>query len=119
MNGAGDGDGDVKMEENEGKEKVVLMWGYLPGALPQRSPLLSPTIVRPAGASSDYSWRDAFGGGCGFAMAISGALFHLCVGLFLASGNLSFWDSKFLPCFSIGFWEGCCFFQCVCVLFGC
>lgn len=90
MNGDGDGDGDVKMEENEGKEKVVLMWGYLPGALPQRSPLLSPTIVRPAGDSSDHSWRDVFGGGCGFAMAISGALFHLCVGLFLASGNLSF-----------------------------
>ena len=88
MNGDGDGDGDVKMEENEGKEKVVLMWGYLPGALPQRSPLLSPTVVRPAGASSsDYSWRDVFGGGCGFAMAISGALFYLCVGLFLASGN--------------------------------
>ncbi|KAK9913604.1 hypothetical protein M0R45_037415 [Rubus argutus] len=71
MNGDGDGDGDVKMEENDGKEKVVLMWGYLPGALPQRSPLLSPTIVRPAGPSSDYSWRDVFGGGCGFAMAIS------------------------------------------------
>ncbi|XP_061996201.1 ultraviolet-B receptor UVR8-like [Rosa rugosa] len=60
--------GDVNMEEGGGGEKGVLMWGYLPGALPQRSPLLSPTVVRPGG---DYSWRDVFGGGCGFAMAIS------------------------------------------------
>ncbi|XP_004307465.1 PREDICTED: ultraviolet-B receptor UVR8 [Fragaria vesca subsp. vesca] len=61
--------GDVRMEEgDDGGEKVVFMWGYLPGALPQRSPLLSPTVVRPGG---DYQWRDVFGGGCGFAMAIS------------------------------------------------
>lgn len=63
------------MEEgDDGGEKVVFMWGYLPGALPQRSPLLSPTVVRPGG---DYQWRDVFGGGCGFAMAISGARFYL------------------------------------------
>ncbi|KAI6706141.1 hypothetical protein NL676_009103 [Syzygium grande] len=43
------------------------MWAYLPGALPQRAPLLSPVPVRTAAAA----WRDVCGGGCGFAMAIS------------------------------------------------
>ena len=54
------------------KERSVYEWGYLPGALPQRTPLLSPVLARvPA---PGYSWRDVCGGGCGFAMAISGAL---------------------------------------------
>lgn len=73
MNGdGGDGDEEVKMEEQEATQtqRVVYMWGYLPGALPQRSPLLSPTTVRlPPNA---YTWMDVSGGGCGFAMAISG-----------------------------------------------
>ncbi|XP_077217335.1 PH, RCC1 and FYVE domains-containing protein 1-like isoform X2 [Tasmannia lanceolata] len=55
----------------EGKEKVVFMWGYLPGVSPQRSPVLFPTVVPfPASLPGD-SWKDACGGGCGFAMAIS------------------------------------------------
>ncbi|XP_052172883.1 ultraviolet-B receptor UVR8-like isoform X3 [Diospyros lotus] len=64
MNGSG-------KEENMEKanEAVVLMWGYLPGASPQRSPLLSPASVR-FPATGD-SWKDVCGGGCGFAMAIS------------------------------------------------
>ncbi|XP_007026937.2 PREDICTED: ultraviolet-B receptor UVR8 isoform X2 [Theobroma cacao] len=57
----------VKMEEC--KEMAVYMWGYLPGASPEKSPMLSPVPVRlPTSASS---WKDVCGGGCGFAMAIS------------------------------------------------
>ncbi|KAF3433649.1 hypothetical protein FNV43_RR24752 [Rhamnella rubrinervis] len=59
---------EVKMEEKVTTERLVYMWGYLPGALPQRSPLQSPTVVR---TPATYSWRDICGGGCGFAMAIS------------------------------------------------
>lgn len=54
------------------KEKLVYMWGYLPGALPQRTPLLTPVPVRVPASCCD--WRDVCGGGCGFAMAISGAV---------------------------------------------
>ncbi|KAH1094748.1 hypothetical protein GYH30_040158 [Glycine max] len=46
------------------------MWGYLPGSLPQRMPLLMLVLVRVP--PSGYSWKDVCGGGCGFAMAISG-----------------------------------------------
>uniref|UniRef100_M1CLF1 Serine/threonine-protein kinase Nek8 n=1 Tax=Solanum tuberosum TaxID=4113 RepID=M1CLF1_SOLTU len=57
------------------KEKLVYMWGYLPGAMPQRSPLLSPIIVdvpqQGIVNAGNYSWKDVCGGGCGFAMAIS------------------------------------------------
>ncbi|CAN6977807.1 hypothetical protein BRARA_I03809 [Brassica rapa] len=50
--------------------KMVYMWGYLPGASPQRSPLLSPAAVKiPPAVES--SWKDVSGGGCGFAMATS------------------------------------------------
>ncbi|XP_073282185.1 uncharacterized protein [Primulina huaijiensis] len=67
MNLRGEGVGE---SVRTGNEKLVLMWGYLPGALPQRSPLLSPVPVRlPPGAGN--SWKDVCGGGCGFAMAIS------------------------------------------------
>ncbi|KAK7372409.1 hypothetical protein VNO80_05787 [Phaseolus coccineus] len=62
------------MNNGEGSEggalqRVLYMWGYLPGALPQRTPLLTPVAVRfpPCG----YSWKDVCGGGCGFALAIS------------------------------------------------
>ncbi|WCJ19674.1 Regulator of chromosome condensation (RCC1) family protein [Euphorbia peplus] len=57
------GEVDVEMV----KERLVFMSGYLPGALPQRTPILSPVVVRPGG----FSWKDVCGGGCGFAMAIS------------------------------------------------
>lgn len=80
MNGEENFEEAVKMEEE--KEKVVFMWGYLPGALPQRSPLLSPTIVRTPGA--EYTYKDVCGGGCGFAMALSGAFFFLFISLILA-----------------------------------
>lgn len=57
----------------EGKKGMeVFMWGYLPGATPQRSPLLVPTAVKLA-AEGD-GWEGVCGGGCGFAMAISGTL---------------------------------------------
>ncbi|KAJ4850298.1 hypothetical protein Tsubulata_025898 [Turnera subulata] len=49
------------------EERLVFMWGYLPGALPQRSPILSPIVVRAPG----HTWHDVCGGGCGFALAIS------------------------------------------------
>ncbi|KAJ0101529.1 hypothetical protein Patl1_06453 [Pistacia atlantica] len=59
----------MEVEEKD-TEKLVFMWGYLPGALPQRSPILSPVVVRlPATVGS--AWKDVCGGGCGFAMAIS------------------------------------------------
>lgn len=73
MNGGGRGSDGVKMEVEEmDKEKMVLMWGYLPGALPQRAPISSPVVVRiPANVGGE--WKDVCGGGCGFAMAISDA----------------------------------------------
>ncbi|KAJ3703336.1 hypothetical protein LUZ61_007041 [Rhynchospora tenuis] len=81
MNGGGGEGGGEEMEEDgkertgeEAKEKVVLMWGYLPGVSPQRSPLLHPAPVRLPDSSSSSSgdtWRDVCGGGCGFAMALS------------------------------------------------
>ena len=81
MNGDGDRVEEVKMEEKEAStQRVVYMWGYLPGALPQRSPLLSPTTVR---LPPSYTWMDVCGGGCGFAMAISGDSFYLCFSLIL------------------------------------
>ncbi|KAF8402976.1 hypothetical protein HHK36_011069 [Tetracentron sinense] len=64
------GDEAVRMEQ--AKESLVFMWGYLPGASPQRSPLISPVVVRlPAPFGVGDSWKDVCGGGCGFAMAIS------------------------------------------------
>ncbi|OMO59083.1 Regulator of chromosome condensation, RCC1 [Corchorus capsularis] len=70
MNGEGKESEEVKMEIVVNRERLVFMWGYLPGALPQRTPLLSPVVVR-IPASVDCSWTDVCGGGCGFAMAIS------------------------------------------------
>jgi hypothetical protein len=99
MNGrgtGGGGGGEDEMEEDSGpscaqgegagnKERVVLMWGYLPGVSPQRSPLLGPVPVRlppTAATAAGDGWRDVCGGGCGFAMAISGdvscSLPHCC-----------------------------------------
>ncbi|XP_040987744.1 ultraviolet-B receptor UVR8-like isoform X4 [Juglans microcarpa x Juglans regia] len=73
MNGGGKGDAEAVNMEEEIKGKLVYMWGYLPGALPQRSPLTSPVAVRvpPTIGSFGDSWKDVCGGGCGFAMAIS------------------------------------------------
>ncbi|KAL8161073.1 hypothetical protein V2J09_012562 [Rumex salicifolius] len=71
MNGGGAGEGEeqvmVGMEVE--RERSVFMWGYLPGALPQRTPLQSPVMVRLL--PSFGRWRDVCGGGCGFAMALS------------------------------------------------
>ncbi|KAL2336561.1 hypothetical protein Fmac_011007 [Flemingia macrophylla] len=70
----------VAMGENEGakvvdeecSERMVYMWGYLPGASPEKSPILSPAPVRFSDPSlAGDSWKDVCGGGCGFAMAIS------------------------------------------------
>ncbi|OIW01233.1 hypothetical protein TanjilG_10394 [Lupinus angustifolius] len=60
---------DANVEVEECKEKMVYMWGYLPGASTEKIPILSPTQV-PLSLASD-SWKDVCGGGCGFAMAIS------------------------------------------------
>lgn len=73
----------VRMSGGEGGEEkdkkkrrsTVYMWGYLPGATPQRSPILSPEPVPEAAGGGQ--WRDVCGGGCGFAMAISGNSFIL------------------------------------------
>ncbi|CAM8954917.1 unnamed protein product [Rhodiola kirilowii] len=55
-----------------GKDRLVYMCGYLPGATRQRAPLLSPVNVQlPPSAAAGSAWRDVSGGGCGFAMAIS------------------------------------------------
>ena len=66
---------EVKMEEC--KEVAVYMWGYLPGASPEKSPFLSPVPVRLQVSVQDgaSSWKDICVGGCGFAMAISGYSF--------------------------------------------
>ncbi|XP_023544144.1 ultraviolet-B receptor UVR8-like [Cucurbita pepo subsp. pepo] len=53
-------------------DALVFMWGYLPGALPDKSLLLSPEPVRlPGSIEGGDSWKEVCGGGCGFAMAIS------------------------------------------------
>lgn len=70
MNGDGKRDEEMAEVQEMVKARLVFMSGYLPGALPQRSPILSPVAVRPVG----YTWKDVCGGGCGFAMAISGIL---------------------------------------------
>ncbi|KAF9591317.1 hypothetical protein IFM89_003629 [Coptis chinensis] len=56
-----------KMKESS---KLVMMCGYLPGVSPQRSPLVTPVVVRLPEVYND-SWKDVSRGGCGFAMAIS------------------------------------------------
>ncbi|KAF7825627.1 ultraviolet-B receptor UVR8-like [Senna tora] len=61
---------DVKMDKCT--EKFVYMWGYLPGASPEKAPILSPVPVRVSDpVLAGDSWKDVCGGGCGFAMAIS------------------------------------------------
>lgn len=67
--------GEESVTVEESTERSVHMWGYLPGALPQRSPLLSPVVIRlPDSAEAAGGWwKDVCGGGCGFAMAISGS----------------------------------------------
>lgn len=76
------GDEAVEMEE-EKRDNKVFMWGYLPGALPQRSPLLSPVeVTLPPASGAGSQWKDVCGGGCGFAMALSGldlCLFVCCM----------------------------------------
>lgn len=98
MNGSELGEGSTKMEVIE-KEKVVYMWGYLPGAMPQRSPLLSPVVVRVpqqvmGSIAGNYSWKDVCGGGCGFAMAISGDNHSIFLGFiycFIVTLCFHFW----------------------------
>jgi len=63
----------VVEEEEKSSEKMVYMWGYLPGASSEKAPILSPTPVRLTDSSfAGDSWKDVCGGGCGFAVAISG-----------------------------------------------
>ncbi|XP_055812475.1 ultraviolet-B receptor UVR8-like isoform X2 [Solanum dulcamara] len=75
-NGGSEEEEEVKMEEenDEKKRYEVLMWGYLPGVLSHKSPLTSPVEVQlPEIGVEVQSWKDVCGGGCGFAMAISGS----------------------------------------------
>jgi len=68
---------DVKVVvvEEESAEKMVYMWGYLPGASLEKSPILSPVPVPLSDpALAGDSWKDVCGGGCGFAIAVSGRL---------------------------------------------
>lgn len=76
MNGnGGGGEESLRMTMEGGRERLVYMWGYLPGALPERSPLLSPVELRlPPSLAAGTAWKDVCGGGCGFAVAISGYL---------------------------------------------
>ncbi|KAL5717261.1 hypothetical protein ACHQM5_010300 [Ranunculus cassubicifolius] len=68
----GGGGVDEGMIMEELNRVSVLMWGYLPGVSPQRSPLLSPVQVHlPSSNGATDLWKDVSGGGCGFAMAIS------------------------------------------------
>ena len=63
---------EEEKKEEECKEKMVYMWGYLPGASPEKTPILSPASVSLSDPSiAGDSWKDVCGGGCGFAMAIS------------------------------------------------
>lgn len=80
MNGnGGGGEESSRMIMEGGRERWVYMWGYLPGALPERSPLLSPVVVRlPPSLAVGTAWKDVCGGGCGFAVAISGHLIFFC-----------------------------------------
>lgn len=72
MNGGEGGEGSVKMEEC--KETVIYMWGYLPGASTEKAPIVSPVPVQlPDPICCGDSRKDVCGGGCGFAMAISGS----------------------------------------------
>ncbi|XP_065045484.1 ultraviolet-B receptor UVR8-like isoform X6 [Musa acuminata AAA Group] len=71
VRGAAADDEMVKEGEGRAKEKSVLMWGYLPGVSPHRSPLLYPVAVRMPDSATGDRWMDVSGGGCGFAMAIS------------------------------------------------
>ncbi|XP_006341004.1 RCC1 domain-containing protein 1-like isoform X4 [Solanum tuberosum] len=72
-NGGREEEEELKMEEQK-KKYEVLMWGYLPGVLSHKSPLTSPVEVQlPDNGIDVQSWKDVCGGGCGFAMAISGS----------------------------------------------
>jgi len=65
-----------KVPIGECKGTVVYMSGYLPGAASEKSPILSPVPVRlSAAVHGGDSWKDVCGGGCGFAMAISGWIY--------------------------------------------
>lgn len=59
------------VDDVDGKQLEVLMWGYFPGLTAQRSSLSSPASVRFPDSEGD-SWKDVCAGGCGFGMAISG-----------------------------------------------
>lgn len=70
------GNEGVKMENR--REALVYMSGYLPGVSPKKSPMLSLEPVQfPDPMDGGDSWKDVCGGGCGFAMAISGLILQI------------------------------------------
>jgi hypothetical protein len=97
------GGGEEAMEEDgaqgAGRGQVVLMWGHLPGVSPQRSPMLGPVPVRLPPAAAGDEWRDVCGGGCGFAMAISGDASRFPPSHFFCSVRF-----LFLPVYSLVRW---------------
>lgn len=98
-------DGEGGEEGMRMEEKLVFMWGYLPGALPQRAPILSPVVVRlPHG---EKAWKDVCGGGCGFAMAISGNLeLDLCAFLLVLFFKVSFLSELWFQIRHFSFFPG-------------
>ncbi|KAK4776586.1 hypothetical protein SAY86_005274 [Trapa natans] len=63
-NGVADEEPNVAASE----QNLVYVWGYLPGASVEKSPITTPVKVHLGGGDS---WKDVCGGGCGFAMATS------------------------------------------------
>ncbi|KAK4749497.1 hypothetical protein SAY87_026946 [Trapa incisa] len=64
----GNGVADRESNVAAGGRNLVYVWGYLPGASIEKSPITNPLEVHLGGGDS---WKDVCGGGCGFAMAIS------------------------------------------------
>ncbi|CAK7342808.1 unnamed protein product [Dovyalis caffra] len=88
VNGRNDRDQeDEKVEE--GKKTTVYMWGYLPGVSPEKSPILTPIPVK--SPDTGDLWKDVCGGGCGFAMAISG-------GKLLTWGSVDEENQSYITC---------------------
>lgn len=86
---------------------LVYVWGYLPGASVEKSPIAAPMSIRLGGGDS---WKDVCGGGCGFAMAISGQ--------FLTVSLYSFADFVMISLSGVTIWSASLTFSGSCGLFG-
>ncbi|XP_065851950.1 ultraviolet-B receptor UVR8-like isoform X2 [Euphorbia lathyris] len=61
---------EVKLKMEECIDTMLYVCGYLPGVSQEKSSILTPVPVL---VHHGDSWKDVCGGGCGFAMAISGS----------------------------------------------